>query len=129
MFIRIRKNFLRQSTPSFSSSAVLEHFSSSECTCDKKEKKKVERKPIKRVLVANRGEVAIRVFRACSELGIHSVAIYSNADRDNLHRLKAHKSFLVSLLSSNNIYFCIELSFRSDMDYRLSKLISIYRKL
>lgn len=56
---------------------------------------KVEYKPIRSVLVANRGEIAVRVFRACSELGIKSVAIYSNEDRSHIHRLKADESYLV----------------------------------
>ena len=43
-------------------------------------------RPIKRVLVANRGEIAIRVFRACTEMGIRSVAIYSDQDRRHIHR-------------------------------------------
>ncbi|XP_026331832.1 pyruvate carboxylase, mitochondrial-like [Hyposmocoma kahamanoa] len=51
--------------------------------------------PIKSVLVANRGEIAIRVFRACAELGIRSVAIYSEQDRLMMHRRKATESYLI----------------------------------
>ncbi|CAG9761968.1 unnamed protein product [Ceutorhynchus assimilis] len=54
-----------------------------------------EYKPIRSVLVANRGEIAVRVFRACNELGIKSVAIYSKEDRGHIHRLKADESYLV----------------------------------
>ncbi|XP_075166781.1 pyruvate carboxylase isoform X2 [Haematobia irritans] len=55
----------------------------------------VEYKPIRSVLVANRGEIAIRVFRACTELGIKSVAIYSEQDKMHMHRQKADESYLV----------------------------------
>ena len=49
----------------------------------------------KRVLVANRGEIAIRVFRACEELGIRSVAIYSEEDKNSLFRTKADESYRI----------------------------------
>ncbi|MGV8146140.1 MAG: pyruvate carboxylase [Alkaliphilus sp.] len=49
----------------------------------------------KRILVANRGEIAIRVFRACSEMGIRSVAIYSSEDKNSLFRTKADEAYLI----------------------------------
>ncbi|KAL7736715.1 hypothetical protein ACLKA6_015573 [Drosophila palustris] len=55
----------------------------------------VEYKPIRSVLVANRGEIAIRVFRACTELGIKSVAVYSEQDKMHMHRQKADESYMV----------------------------------
>ncbi|WP_027408266.1 pyruvate carboxylase [Anoxybacteroides tepidamans] len=50
---------------------------------------------INKVLVANRGEIAIRVFRACNELGIRTVAIYSKEDAGSYHRYKADEAYLV----------------------------------
>lgn len=52
-------------------------------------------KQIKKLLVANRGEIAIRIFRAAAELNISTVAIYSNEDKSSLHRYKADESYLV----------------------------------
>jgi pyruvate carboxylase len=50
---------------------------------------------IRSILVANRGEIAIRVMRAASELGLRTVAVYSQEDRFSLHRSKADESYLV----------------------------------
>ncbi len=50
---------------------------------------------IKTLLVANRGEISIRVMRAAHELGIKTVSIYSQEDRFSLHRMKADEAYLV----------------------------------
>lgn len=52
-------------------------------------------KKIQKVLVANRGEIAIRIMRACYELGIQTVGIYSREDIGTLHRQKADESYLI----------------------------------
>ena len=55
----------------------------------------MEIKKFKKVLVANRGEIAIRIFRALTELGIRTVGIYSKEDKYSLFRTKADESYLI----------------------------------
>src|SRR4029078_10928148 len=50
---------------------------------------------IRKLLVANRGEIAIRVFRSAHELGIRTVAVYSHEDRFGMHRLKADEAYQI----------------------------------
>ncbi len=52
-------------------------------------------KKINKILVANRGEIAIRIFRACNELNIKTVAIYSREDSGSHHRYKSDESYIV----------------------------------
>ena len=57
--------------------------------------KEILTKPITKLLVANRGEIAIRVFRAAKEMGIKTVGIYSAEDQEQMHRQKCDESYLV----------------------------------
>ncbi|MFN3197076.1 MAG: pyruvate carboxylase [Bradymonadia bacterium] len=76
---------------------------------------------MRKILAANRGEIAIRIFRACTELGIRTVAIYSHEDELSIHRYKADEAYLVgepgdpvgSYLDQEAI---IELALRREVD-------------
>ena len=63
---------------------------------------------IKKVLIANRGEIAVRIIRACKEMGIETVAIYSKPDRTSLHVILADEAYFIGPGPSTQSYLNIE---------------------
>ena len=58
-----------------------------------------------KILIANRGEIAVRIIRACREMGIRTVAVYSEADRDALHTQLADEAVCIGKAQSS-VTFC-----------------------
>ena len=63
---------------------------------------------IKKVLIANRGEIAVRIIRACREMGIETVAIYSEADKEALHTQLADEAICIGPAASTDSYLNME---------------------
>ena len=68
----------------------------------------MEQKPIKKVLVANRGEIAIRIMRSCREMGLETVAVFSDADRTAMHVRYANEAYNIGPAPSSESYLNME---------------------
>ncbi len=68
----------------------------------------MEQKPIKKVLVANRGEIAIRIMRSCREMGIATVAVFSDADRTSMHVRYADQAYPIGPAPSASSYLNVD---------------------
>ena len=72
---------------------------------------------IKKVLIANRGEIAVRIIRACREMGIETVAVYSEADKEALHTKLADEAVCIGPAPSKDSYLSMDRIFGKLSEY------------
>ena len=77
---------------------------------------------IRKVLIANRGEIAVRVMRSCREMGIRSVAVFSEADRTARHVLYADEAVLIGPAASKDSYLNIEKIIRAAKQHKVDAI-------
>ena len=86
-----------------------------------------------KILIANRGEIAVRIIRACREMGIQTVAVYSEADKDCLHTLLADEAICIGPAVSGQSYLNMErilaatVAMKADAIQRMPSLPSCVR--
>ncbi len=78
----------------------------------------------KKILIANRGEIAVRIIRACKEWGIPTVAVHSDVDRESMHVRMADESVCIGSHQPANSYSC-----SSNSIFRYLSFISCNSKL
>ena len=83
-----------------------------------------------KILIANRGEIAVRIIRACREMGIATVAVYSEADKDSLHAMLADEAICIGPAASSESYLNMEsiLSATVATKAQFIRVLVFYRK-
>ena len=84
---------------------------------------------ILKILIANRGEIAIRIIRACREMGIETVAVYSEADREALHTQLADEAVCIGPAAAKDSYLNMEQIIRAQVIIVALIISSIFRLL
>ena len=78
----------------------------------------------KRILIANRGEIALRIIRSAKEMDLYTIAVYSDADEDALHTKRADESYYLGGSLPAESYSCLLYTSPSPRDQRGSRMPS-----